>query len=73
MPFVPLTLAPSMLSAIIFVVIVLLLHLLFRDCFSFYTLAAVRGLCVVFATCLAPPPNLAVKRDIALKRAAPYF
>jgi hypothetical protein len=62
-----------MLSAIIFVVIVLLLHLLFRDCFGFYTLAAVRGLCVVFATCLAPPPNLAVKRDVALKRAAPYF
>jgi hypothetical protein len=62
-----------MLSAIIFAVVAPWLHSLFRDCFGFYTLAAVRGLCVVFATCLAPPPNLAVKRDVALVRAAPYF
>ena len=73
MPFVPLALVTSMLSAIIFAVIAPLLHLLFRYCLGFWELATVRGLCVVCAACSAPPSNLAVKRDVALKRAAPYF
>ena len=69
----PLALVTSMFAAIIFAFIALLFHLLFRCCFGFWALATVRGLCVVCATCLAPPPNLAVKRDVALVRAAPYF
>ena len=73
MPFVPLAVVTSMLSAIIFAVVSPLLHLLFRYCFDFCALATVRGLCVVCAACSAPPPNLAVKRDAALKRVAPYF
>ncbi|AGX88483.1 hypothetical protein Cenrod_2426 [Candidatus Symbiobacter mobilis CR] len=46
-----------MLADIIFAVVAPLLHSLFRDCFGFYTLAAVRGLCVACATCLAPLSN----------------
>jgi hypothetical protein len=68
MSFVPLTLVTSMLSAIIFAVIALLLR-----CFGFWALPTVRGLCVLCAACSSPPPNLAVKRDVALVRAAPYF
>ena len=56
-----------------FAVTALCVRLMSRGCFGFCALAAVRGLCVVCATCLAPPPNLAVKRDAALKRVAPYF
>ena len=69
----PLTLVTSAVVATYFGVTALCVRLLSRGCFGFYALAAVRGLCVVCATRLAPPPNLAVKRDIALVRAAPYF
>jgi predicted metal-binding protein len=62
-----------MFAAIIFEFVAPLLHLLFRFCFDFYALATVPGLCVVCATCSAPPPNLAVKRVVALVRAAPCF
>ena len=73
MLFVPLTLVTSAVVATYFVVTALCGRVLSRGCFGFCALAAVRGSCVVCATCLAPPPNLAVKRDVALVRAAPYF
>ena len=72
-PFLPLALVTSAVVATYFVVAAFCGRVLFRVCFGFYALAAVRGFCVVCATCLAPPPNLAVKRDVALVRAAPYF
>ena len=73
MPFVPLALVTSAVVATYFVVAALCGRVLSMGCFGFYALATVRGLCVVCATCSAPPPNLAVKRDVALVRAAPYF
>ena len=73
MPFVLLALVTSAFVATYFVVAALCGRVLSRGCCGFCALAAVRGLCVVCATCLAPPPNLAVKRDVALLRAAPYF
>ena len=69
----PLTLVTSMFVAIIFAVVAPLLHLLFRCCFDFGAQATIRGSCVVCAACSAPPSNLAVKWDAALKRVAPYF
>ena len=69
----PLTIVTSAALAAYFVVTALYGRVLFRGRFGFCALAAVRGSCVVCATCLAPPPNLAVKRDVALVRAAPYF
>ena len=73
MSFLPLALVTSAVAAPYFVVAALCGRVLSRGCFGFCALAAVRGLCVVCATCLVPPPNLAVKRDVALVRAAPYF
>ncbi len=72
MPFVPLALITSAVVATYFVVAALCGRVLSRGCFDFYALATVRGSCIVCA-CSAPPPNLAVKRDVALKRVAPYF
>ena len=71
--FLPLALVTSSVAAPYFVVAALWMCTVHR---SFWlagygqgTIHGLRGVCPF----LAPPPNLAVKRDIALVRAAPYF
>ena len=69
MLFLQLAFVTSEVSAIILAVVVICLHLLFRSCFGLGAVHGLRGMC----TFSAPPPNPAVKRDVALKRVAPYF
>jgi hypothetical protein len=83
MSFLPLALVTSAVSALYFVVADLCVHLLSRGRFGFRALHVAVGSRVVgwvlFMGCAgvcafsAPQPNPAVKRDVALKRVAPYF
>ena len=73
MPFLPLALVTSAVAALFFVVAALWVRavqgLFWLAGFGQGIIHGLRGVCVFSA----PQPNLAVKRDAALVRVAPYF
>ena len=73
MSFLPLALVTSAVAALFFVVAALWVRavqgLFWLAGFGQGIIHGLRGVCVFSA----PQPNPAVKRDVALKRVAPYF
>ena len=72
-PFLPLALVTFAVAALFFVVAALWVRavqgLFWLAGFGKGTIHGLRSMCAFSA----PPPNLAVKRDAALVRVAPYF